>query len=78
MVEAGERLCRVSLPALTGGLHANEKLVPSDVIAGRGWSPAREGLVQQLEGDGLVGFHEEPVGKTTAAGACHLIAQQLD
>jgi hypothetical protein len=48
------------------------------VIAGRGWSPAGEDLVQQFETNDLVGFHEEPVGKRTAAGTGDLIAEQLD
>jgi hypothetical protein len=48
------------------------------VIAGRSGTPAGKGLVQQLQVDDLVGFHEEPIGKTTTAGAAGLIAQQLD
>ena len=56
------------------------------MIAGRGWSPAREYLVQQFEINDLVGFHEEPVGKRMALpdwsvacgiGAGDLIAEQL-
>jgi len=48
------------------------------VIASRCWTPARESLVQQFEIDDLAGFHEEPVGKGTTAGAGGLITQQLD
>ena len=66
------------MPAFTGGFHSDKKLVPPDVIASCSWSPAGEGLVQQFEIDDLVGFHEEPVGKETAAGAVGLITQQLD
>jgi hypothetical protein len=77
-VETGERLWSARPAARRSGFHSNEKLVPFDVIAGRGWSPTRKGLIQQLEVEVLVGFHEEPVGKGTAAGAGHLIAEQLN
>ena len=76
--EEGEALYETSLSAFTGRFHPDEKLVPPDVIAGRGGTPAGEGLVQQFQVDDLVGFHEEPVGKTATAGAAGLIAQQLD
>jgi hypothetical protein len=75
---SGETLCGAGAPAFTGRFHSDEKRIPPDVIAGRGRPPAREGLVQQFEADDLVGSHEEPVGKGTAAGAVGLIAKQLD
>lgn len=46
------------------------------MIAAR--SPSTECLVQQFEVDDLGGFHEETVGKRTAAGAGDLITEQLD
>ena len=58
--------------------HPDEKLIPPDVIACRSWSAAGEVLIQQFQIDDFVGFHKEPVGKGTAAGAGGLVTQQLD
>jgi len=73
-----EALCGAGLRPLNGGFYSDEKLIPFDVIACRGWSAAGEGLVQQFEVDGIVGLHEEPGGKRTADGATGLISRQLD
>jgi hypothetical protein len=63
---------------VTGGLHSDEELVPFDVIAGRGGTTSRKRLILEFEVDDLVGLHENPVGKTPAAGATGLISQQLN
>ena len=48
------------------------------MIACRSWSAAGEILIQQFQIDDFVGFHKEPVGKGTTAGAGCLVTQQLD
>lgn len=76
--ESGDALCRTAPCPLAGRFHPDEELVPSNVIAGWGWSPTTESPIQQFEVDDLVCFHEDPVGKRTTAGAGDLIAEQLD
>lgn len=66
------------LGAFRSGFDSDEKLVPMDVIARNGGPASRKRPLEYLEFCGLIGFHEQPVGKRSTAGAGDLIAEQLD
>jgi hypothetical protein len=48
------------------------------MFAGRTRTPARKGLVQQMDVRNEVHLHPSPVRKRASAGATHLIPEKLD
>ena len=74
----GAGLLGTSPQVVAGWFDPDEEHVPLDMFAGGRGASARKGLIQQFKIGHLIDLRQQPVGKTTTAGAGNLPAQQLD
>jgi hypothetical protein len=74
----GQEAQKMLFGVLVSRFHSDEQFVPFVMFPRFGGAASGKGLVELFDFRGLVGHDTLPVGKLFAAGAAHLIREELD